>query len=76
MKSTKIRKKGYGLLMGLTIFFTLCTLSTLIPAGQASKICMLGYKAHCSFTPVSTLFCAIPAAITCFVRKRFFVSYE
>ena len=76
MKSTKVRKKGYGLFMGITIFFTLCTLSTLIPAEQASKACMLGYKAHCTFTPVSTILCAIPAAIACFIRKRLFVSYE
>lgn len=76
MEKVKIRKKGYGLFMGLTIFFTLCALSTLIPAEQASKACMLGYKAHCTFTPVSTILCAIPAAIICFIRKRFFVSYE
>jgi hypothetical protein len=76
MEKVKIRKKGYGLFMGLTIFFTLCALSTLIPAEHASKVCMLGYKAHCSFTPVSTLLCVILAAIACFIRKRFFVSYE
>ena len=28
---------------------------TLIPAGTASKACFLGYKAHCSFTPISTI---------------------
>ncbi|MDZ7721710.1 MAG: hypothetical protein U5R06_02500 [candidate division KSB1 bacterium] len=38
------RKKGYGLLMGLTILFTLATISTLIPEAGASKACMLGYK--------------------------------
>ncbi|HSH52857.1 MAG TPA: hypothetical protein VK982_14115 [Bacteroidales bacterium] len=76
MEKTKVRKKGYGLLMGLTIFFTLCTISTLIPVEQASKVCMLGYKAHCSFTPISTLLCAIPAAIVCSVRRRFFVTYK
>jgi len=75
MGKVKIRKKGYGLLMGLTIFFILCVLSTLIPAEQASKACMLGYKAHCSFTPISTLLCAIPAAIICSVRRRSFVTY-
>ncbi len=76
MKSTKIRTKGYWFLMSLTIFFTLCTISTLIPAEQASKACMLGYKAHCTFTPVSTLICAIPAGLVCFIRKRFFLSYQ
>lgn len=28
---------------------------TLIPDSSASKACMLGYRAHCSFTPFSTL---------------------
>jgi len=30
--------------------------STLIPA-PASKPCLLGYYAHCPFTPVSTVIC-------------------
>jgi len=29
---------------------------TVVPA-PASKPCLLGYYAHCSLTPVSTLFC-------------------
>jgi hypothetical protein len=28
---------------------------TLIPSAAASKACLLGYKAHCSFTPISTI---------------------
>ena len=28
---------------------------TLIPRGAASKACLLGYKALCSFAPISTL---------------------
>lgn len=30
-------------------------LVTLIPTATASKPCLLGYKAHCTFTPISTL---------------------
>ena len=33
--------------------------STLIPVPFASKPCLLGYKAHCSFTPVSTVICGV-----------------
>jgi hypothetical protein len=28
---------------------------TLVPDSSASKECMLGYKAHCTFTPISTI---------------------
>lgn len=72
----KIRKKGYWMLLILTLFFTLLAIFTIIPSDKASKLCLLGYKAHCSFAPLSTIFCAIPAGITCFIRKRFFVSYK
>jgi hypothetical protein len=72
----KIRKKGYWALFILTLFFTLMAVSTIMPSYGASKECMIGYKAHCTFTPISTLLCVIPAGITCFIRKRFFVSYK
>lgn len=60
----------------LTIIFTLSIISTLIPAENANKVCLLGYKAHCSFTPISTIICAVLAALTCIIRKRFFVVYK
>ena len=72
----KVRKKGYWFLFSLTLFFTLLAISTIIPSERASKVCMIGYKAHCTFTPISTIICAIPAGLVCFVRKRFFVSYK
>ena len=34
---------------------SLLAVSTLIPTGTASKVCLLGYKAHCSFSPISTV---------------------
>ncbi len=72
----KVRKKGYWFLFSLTLFFTLLAISTIIPSERASKACMIGYKAHCTFTPISTIICVIPAGLVCFVRKRFFVSYS
>ncbi len=72
----KIRKKGYWLLFILTLVFTLAALSTVIPSESASKLCMISYKAHCTYTPISTIICIIPAGITCFIRKRLFVSYK
>lgn len=72
----KIRKKGYWLLLIITIIFTIAALATIMPSDRASKLCLIGYNAHCTFTPVSTLICIIPAGITCFIRKRFMVSYK
>jgi len=51
--------------------FILLGVWTLIPA-EASKPCLLGYYAHCSFTPISTLICLIiAAAIPLLGRRRF-----
>ena len=72
----KIRKKGYWALLVLTMLFTICALSTILPSERVDEVCMLGYKAHCSFTPVSTILCFGLAGLTCFIRKRFFVSYK
>ena len=72
----KIKKKGYWVLFVLTLVFTIAAVSTIMPSDGASKFCMIGYKAHCTFTPISTLLCILPAGITCFIRKRFFVSYK
>ena len=66
----KEQKKGYWLLLILTILFTLAAISSLLPILPADKDCLLGYKAHCSFTPVSTLICIAAAAVICLIRKR------
>jgi hypothetical protein len=70
----KHRKKGYGWMMVLTVLFTLAAISTLLPQAEASKACLLGYYAHCSFTPISTLICIALAAISCIIRKRKYVT--
>jgi len=44
-------------------------ISTLIPA-PASKPCLLGYYAHCSFTPISTIICWMIAGIIYWLGKR------
>lgn len=43
---------------------------TVIPDSSASKVCYLGYEAHCSFTPFSTLISIVAAAITLLIAKR------
>jgi len=34
---------------------------TIVPDSSASKACMLGYEAHCSFTPASTIILVVMA---------------
>jgi len=54
--------------IGIVAFIAL-GISTLIPA-PASKLSLLGYYAHCSFTPVSTLICFVVAGIIYWLGKR------
>lgn len=41
----------------LTGVFAVLGIATLIPSEHASKVCMLGYKAICAFSPISTIIC-------------------
>lgn len=68
----KTKKKGYKPLILLTILLTLSAVNTLIPAAEASKPSFLGYKAHCSFTPISTILCLLGAGAVCMIRSRKF----
>jgi hypothetical protein len=68
----KTRKKGYKLMLGLTILFTLSAIVTLIPNPGASKDNMMGYHSICSGAPMSVLVLVIAAGFTCYLRKRYF----
>jgi len=73
----KIKKQPwYGILLAFTIVMTLSALVTLIPSDEASKICFLGYKAHCTFTPWSTLISLALVMISCKIRAKIFVQRE
>jgi hypothetical protein len=69
----KIKRKGYTILLILTAALVLAAISTVIPQSSAEEPCKLGYKAHCSFTPISTLICLALTGIVCMIRKRFFI---
>lgn len=66
------KKPGYYTLLALAILFALGAVLTVLPISYAYKECILGYKAHCIFTPISTVFCVISAAITFVVGRNFF----
>ncbi len=61
---------AYGLLLMLTIVFTILAIVTLIPNPGASKPNVLGYKSVCTFAPAATLLLGLLAGITCTVRNR------
>ena len=61
-----VLKKYWWVLIAI---FVVLGIVTLIPA-DASKPCLLGYEAHCSFTPISTIICWIIAAAFYAVGKR------
>lgn len=44
-------------------------LLTLVPSPGASKACLLGYKAKCSFAPISTLIMLEAAAVLFVIRQ-------
>jgi len=54
--------------VGVIVFFVLGA-ATLIPA-PASKPSFLGYYAHCSFTPISTIICWVIAGAIYWLGKR------
>jgi len=67
------RKKGYGLLPGLSILLTLAALATLLPSAAASKVNLLGTKSVCTNAPVSTVIVLMIAGFTCLVRSKIFL---
>ncbi|RLF00136.1 MAG: hypothetical protein DRJ59_07420 [Thermoprotei archaeon] len=44
-------------------------ISTLVPA-PAGKSCLLGYYAHCPFTPINTVTCLVIAGLIYWLGKR------
>jgi len=53
----------------LVVVFVALGISTLVPA-PASKPCLLGYYAHCSFTPVGTIICWVIAGLCYWLGQR------
>ena len=62
-------KKSPIHLIFTAIYFSLAVV-TLIPLASASKVSLLGYKALCSFTPLSTIGLILLAGLHIFLHKR------
>lgn len=52
------------------IILCIAATKTVIPNSNASKPCLLGYRAACAFTPISTAILVLAAITTFVVAKR------
>jgi hypothetical protein len=55
--------------VAVIVILSIAAVKTAIPNEKASKPCLLGYKATCSFTPISTAILFIAAIVTFVVAK-------
>jgi hypothetical protein len=62
-------KKSPTHLIFTAIYFSLAVV-TLIPLASVSKPSLLGYKALCSFSPISTIGLILLAGLHIFLHKR------
>lgn len=54
----------------IIVALVLSAIKTIIPFPYVSKACMLGYKAGCSFTPISTIILVVATIIVYVIGKR------
>jgi len=55
--------------VAVIVILSIAAVKTVIPNEKASKPCLLGYKAACSFAPISTAILIIAAIVTFVVAK-------
>jgi hypothetical protein len=60
--------------IAVIVIMSIAAVKTVIPSEKAGKPCLLGYKATCSFTPVSTAILIITAISTFVVAKGVILS--
>jgi len=53
----------------LSVFSAVMGVWTVVPA-PASKSCLLGYYAHCSFTPIGTIICLVISGAFLWIGRR------
>lgn len=66
------KKLVYNLLLIATIVFFIGAVLSVIPMSSAPKECLVGYKAYCTFTPISTILLLMIAGGICLVREKKF----
>lgn len=63
-------KKSGGIFLWLAILSFLSGIITFIPYKNIDDECMLGYKALCAFTPISSLILFIVGAFFLFLKSK------
>ena len=69
----RAKKPGYYTLLSLSIVMALGAVLTIVPISYAYKACMLGYRAHCTLTPISTVLCIASAAALYWLGQHSFI---
>jgi hypothetical protein len=69
-REVKMTRKRVSVHMVFVGIHSVLAILTLIPTGMASKACLLGYEAHCTFTPISTLMLLALAGLHVFLHRR------
>jgi energy-converting hydrogenase Eha subunit C len=59
--------------IAVIVILSIAAVKTAIPNSNASKPCLLGYKAACSFTPISTVILVLGAVVTFALTKGILV---
>jgi hypothetical protein len=54
----------------VSIVLAIAAIITIIPAGSVEKASLLGYKAICPFTPISTFICAFGSRTAYVLGKK------
>ncbi len=62
--------KAKLIFMLLSVISFITAVLTLIPYKNIDDECMLGYKALCAFTPVSTIILAVLGIIFLYLKKK------
>jgi len=52
------------------VILIIAAVKTALPEAKASKPCLLGYKALCSFTPISTIILIVAAIVVFFLSRE------
>lgn len=68
----KGRKGAYTALVITSGILAAAAIASLLPDAGARWPSILGYKAFCSFAPISTALCALAALAVCVIRSRLF----
>ena len=68
----KGRKGAYTALVVTSGILAAAAIASLLPDSGARWPSILGYRAFCSFAPISTALCALAALAVCVIRSRLF----